>query len=91
METRKNHIINNTELININGNSITDQQLIANSFNNYFLTVAENITNNINKITLYQIATIQQCFFKNSKLSYLDMKIEYTAPKEIEKIIKSLK
>jgi hypothetical protein len=48
METGKNHTINDTELININGNSITDRQLIANSFNNYFLTVAEKVSNNIN-------------------------------------------
>jgi len=37
------------KLVNIDGNLITNQQLIANSFNNYFLTVADKITSNINQ------------------------------------------
>jgi len=47
METCKNHTNKGTQLININGNLITNQQLITNSFNNYFLTVADKITSNI--------------------------------------------
>ena len=39
METCNNHTNKGTQLINIDGNLITNQQLIANCFNNYFLTV----------------------------------------------------
>jgi len=38
METCKNHTNKGTQLINIDENLITNQQLIANSFNNHFLT-----------------------------------------------------
>jgi hypothetical protein len=47
METCKNHTNKDTHLINIDGKLITNQKLIANSFNNYFLTVADKITSNI--------------------------------------------
>jgi len=47
METRKNHTKKDTRLINIDGKLITNQQLIAKSFNNYFLSVADKITNSI--------------------------------------------
>jgi len=47
MVTCKNHTNNGTQLINIDGNLITNQQSIANSFNNYFLKVADKITSNI--------------------------------------------
>ena len=36
-----------TQLINIDGNLITNQQSITNSFSNCFLTVADKITSNI--------------------------------------------
>jgi hypothetical protein len=41
METCKNHTNKGTQLMNIDGN------LIANSFHNYFLTVANKVTSNI--------------------------------------------
>ena len=54
METRKNHTNKGTQLINIDGNLITNQQSIPNSFNNCFLTAADKITSNIknDKISL---------------------------------------
>ena len=48
-ETCKNHTNEGTHLINIDGKLITNQQSIANCFNNYFLTVADKITSNINQ------------------------------------------
>jgi len=45
METCKNHTNKGTQLVNIDGKLITNQQSIANSFNNFFLTVADKITN----------------------------------------------
>jgi len=47
METCKNHTNKSTEIINIDGNLITNQQSTANSFNKYFLTAADKIPNNI--------------------------------------------
>jgi len=47
METCKNHTNKGTQLINIDRKLITNQQSITNSFNNYFLTVADKVTNNI--------------------------------------------
>jgi len=49
METCKTHTNKGTKLINIDGKLITNQQSIANSFNNHFLTVADKTTSNIKK------------------------------------------
>jgi len=88
----KNHTNKGTQLINIDGNLITNQQSIANYFNNYFLTVADRITSNIknDKISLNRNKPIH-CLCKNSKLPCSNIKIKYTTPKELEKIIKLLK
>ena len=62
------------------------------TFNNYFLTVANKITSNIKngKTSLYCSNPIH-CLHKNFKLPCSNMKLKYTTPKEIEKIIISLK
>jgi len=92
METCKNHTKKGAQLINIEGNLITNQQSIANSFNNYFLTVADKITSNIkNDKTSLNCNNPIHCFHKNVKLPCSNMKLKYATPKEIEKIIKSLK
>ena len=43
----KIHTNRGTELINMDGNLITNQQKIAHSFNKYFLTLADKITSNM--------------------------------------------
>ena len=92
METCKNHTNKCTQLINIDGNLITNQQSIANCFNNYFLTVADEITSNLkNYKTAVKYNNPVHYLYKNYKLPCPDMKINYTIPKEIEKIIQSLK
>ena len=53
MGTCKNHRNKGTQLINIDGKLISNQQSIANSFNNYFLTIADKITSNIKMIRLH--------------------------------------
>jgi len=50
METCKNHTYKGTQLVNIDGKLVTNQQSIANSFSNYCLTVADKITSNIKMI-----------------------------------------
>jgi hypothetical protein len=47
IETCKNHTNKGTRLINIYEKLITNQQSIANCFNNYFLTAADKITSKI--------------------------------------------
>jgi len=89
MEACKNHTNKGTQLINIDGKLITNQQSILNSFNNYFLTVADKITSNIkNDKTLLNFNNPIHCLQKNLKLPSSNMKLKYTTPKEIEKIIK---
>ena len=91
METCKNYTSKGTQLINIDGNLIANQQLIANSFNNHFLTEADKITSNIkNDKTSLNCDNPIHCLHKNFKLDCSSMKLKYTTPKEIEKIIKSL-
>jgi len=70
----------------VDGNLITNQQSIANYFNNNFLTVADRITSNIknDKISLNRNNPIH-CLYKNFKLPCSNMKIKYTTPKEIKK------
>jgi len=53
MKTCKNHTNKSTQLINIDGNIIINQQSLANSFNNYFLSVADKITSNLKMIKLH--------------------------------------
>jgi len=92
MVTCKNHTNKGTQFVNIDGNLITNQQLTAKTFNNYFLTVADKITTNIkiHKTSLNCNNPIY-CLHKNFKLPCSNMKLGYTTPKEIEKMIKSLK
>ena len=85
---QKSHINKGTQLINIDGNLITNQLLIANSFNNYFLTVPDKIASNIkNNKTSSNCNCPIHCLNKNFKLLCSNMKLKYATPKEIEKII----
>jgi len=91
-ETCKNHTNKGTQLINIDGKLLTNQKSIASSFSNHFLTVADKITSNIkNEKTSLNCNNSIHCFHKNFKIPCSNMKLKYTTPKEIEKIIKSLK
>jgi capsular polysaccharide biosynthesis protein len=85
METCKIHTNKGTQIINIDGKLITKQQSIANSVNNYFLSVADKMTSNIknDKTTLTNCNNPIYCLHKNFKLPCSDMKLKYTTPKEI--------
>jgi hypothetical protein len=90
-ETHKNRTNKGTQLINVDGKLITNQQSIANSFNNYILTVADKITSNIqNDDSSSNYNNPIHYLHKNLKLPCSNMKLKYTTPKEIEKMIKSL-
>ena len=73
--------------MNIYGNLISDQQLIADSFNNYYLTVfihsfivADKITSNIkNDTTSLNCNNPIHCLHINFKLPCLNIKLKYTS------------
>jgi hypothetical protein len=79
--------------LNINGILIQNQQIIANSLNNYFSNVAENLieANHIHKTNLTQNGTTLDHALRNCKQEYPDIKFKHTSIKETEMIIKSLK
>ena len=84
MKKCKNHTNKGTQLINIHGRIITNQQSIANSSNNYFLTVADKITSNIkNYKTSLNCNNPIHCLHKNFKLPCSNIKLKYTTPKEV--------
>ena len=92
METHKKHTSKGTQLINMDGKLITNQQSFVNSFNNYFLTVTDKITSNIkNDKTSLNCNNPIHFLHKNFKLPCPNTKLKYTTLKEVEKIIKSLK
>jgi hypothetical protein len=92
METGKNHTNKGTQLINIYDKLITNQQPTANSFNTYFLTIANKMDCNIkNYKTSLNSNNPIHCLHKNFKLTFTNIKIKYTTTKEIKEIIKSLK
>ena len=83
METCKSHTNEGTQLKNIDGKLITKQQSIANSFNNYFVTVADKITSNIkNYKTSLNCNNPIYCLHKNFKLPCSHMNLKYTNPKK---------
>jgi len=87
IEKCKNHTNKDTQLMNIYGNLISDQQLIADSFNNYYLTVfihsfivADKITSNIkNDTTSLNCNNPIHCLHINFKLPCLNIKLKYTS------------
>jgi len=87
METCKKLKNKDNQLINTDGKLITNQQLIANSFNNYFLTIADKISSNIkNDKTSLNSNNPIHCLHKNFKLPFINMKLKYITIKEIKKI-----
>jgi len=91
METCKNHTNKGTKVINIDGKLITNQQTIANSFNNYFVTVADKTTSNIkNDKTSLNCNNPIHCLHRKAPLFKYETKI-YSTQRNRKKIIKSLK
>jgi hypothetical protein len=79
----------------VEGKKITDQQTIAEMFNDYFVAIAENVKrqrknnfiNDDNNSVDNHTHFMEQAFNK----LYPSMESKYTSTKEIERIIKSLK
>ena len=78
----------------IDGKITTHHQTIAEKFNNYYVSVADNITNNnpiINTISDFNKINLLNYLYSAFKQSFTNIKIKNTTTDEIEKIIKESK
>jgi len=55
LETNKTGNTEKINTLNIDGNSISDLQEIANAFNKYFLTIAKTINSKQNKLSSHNV------------------------------------
>ena len=81
-------------MMEIDGKITTHHQTIAEKFNNYYVSVADNITNSnpiINTIGDLNKINLLSYLYSAFKQSFTNIKIESTTTDEIEKIIKELK
>jgi len=92
-ETRKKWGKEEISLLNVNGKLIWNQETTANSFNDYFLTIAEKLrgANRIDKLSQLKNRAPIHYIFQNCKCPFPNIKFSYTSTEEIENIIKSLK
>ena len=79
--------------LKINGELIHNQQVIANSFNDYFLNTAEKLitANQIDQLSQIKNGAPLRNKLKSCRQPYTNIKFRYTSNEEIERIIKSLK
>ena len=83
------------QALKVEGKKITDQQTVAETFNDYFVAIAENVQkqsdnnliNDDNNSMVNPTHFMEQAFNK----PYPSMQSKYTSTKETERIIKSLK
>jgi len=81
-------------MMEIDGKITTHHQTIAEKFNNYYVSVADNITNNnpiINTISDFNKINLLNYLYSAFKQSFTNIKIKNTTTDEIEKIIKESK
>ena len=80
-------------LLNVNGKFIRNQQTTANSFNDYFLTIAKKLTgaNQIDKLSPLKNRASIHYILQNCRYPYPNIMFSYTSTEETEKIIKPLK
>jgi hypothetical protein len=86
--------LNNILMMEIDGKITTHHQTIAEKFNNYYVSVADNITNNnpiINTISDFNKINLLNYLYSAFKQSFTNIKIKNTTTDEIEKIIKDSK
>jgi hypothetical protein len=94
-ESGKNKKRGEIQALNIEGKKITDQQTIAETFNEYFIAIAENVKSqsknnfiNDDNDTMDSHTRFMEEDFSNP---YPSMEWKCTTTEEIEQIIKSLK
>jgi hypothetical protein len=92
MEHYKNHYLYNILMMEIDGKIITHCQTNAENFNNYYVSVADNITDNnpINNINgdLNKINPLNY-LYSVFKQSFTNIRMKNTTTNEIGKVIKN--
>ena len=92
-QTGKKIIKDEVSILDTNGAIIHNKQKIANSFNDYFSTIAENLLQPYHAGSRMKQTnlTLKRDLPNNIRKPYPNIKYKYTSTQEIEKIIKSLK
>jgi Notch-like protein len=92
-ETRKKRGTEEISSLNINGTLIQNQQTIAKSFYDYFLTTTEKLmgATQIDTMSKSKKGAPLLYILCNCKYPHPNIKFGYTSPEELEEIIKSLK
>jgi hypothetical protein len=81
----------NIQSLVISSNEITDQNKIASTFNNYFLSIADLINTNNNNHVDNHITNPMNYLLNSFKRTFTKMSWQYASTYEIEKNIESLK
>jgi len=94
-ESGKNKKRSETQALNVEGKKITDQQTIAATFNEYFITIAEKVERQIKNNFINDGSDIMVSHTRFMEQAFTNpcpsMKWKCTTTEEIERIIKSLK
>jgi methionyl-tRNA formyltransferase len=86
------HNTHNITSINVNGNVSSNGQVTAETFNKYFVTVAQNIhVNNYNVNASSKHENLISYLFRAFNQPFPTINFKYVSSKEIEDITKSLK
>ena len=93
LETNKTGNIEKINTLNIDGNSISGRQEIANAFNKYFLTIAKGINTKQNELGSHNVENTTPLHYltQSFKNPFPNINLKSISTKEIENIIKSLK
>ena len=93
LETNKTGNTKKINTFNLDGNSISDCQEIANAFSKYFLTIAKSINTKQNELSSHNLDTTTPLHYliQSSKNSFPNINLKSISTKEIENTIKSLK
>ena len=78
-------------LLHTRDSIIRDPPTVANNFNDYFLTVVDNLLNTTLKSNRTQIGNDSSVLLSNRLTSYPNILLKYTSTSEVENIIKALK
>jgi hypothetical protein len=91
--TNKRLRSNDISFINISGTKTYNSQVIANTFNTYFLTLAQHIyTENFKNSKSMAIVNNPLNYLHDAfKQTILHIKFKFVSPKEIEDVVNSLK
>ncbi|PNF32061.1 hypothetical protein B7P43_G05729, partial [Cryptotermes secundus] len=93
LETNRTSSADKAITLNIDGISITNQHVIANEFNKYFLSIATNINIDHNDPKFQKLDDITPLHYllQSFKTPFPNINLKFLSSKDVEKVIKSLK